>query len=220
LWTGRLAYADPDWTLTSGPAHQPRPPETLVSEPGDACLVVAAVHHACDTLTSLGYAEREQIRAAGAAQRILVTTRSLPGTMDIPRAFAPALPGRIQSLVSAYDQTGQSAEEATAQVATIAAAIGAPSQVLTATRQAADPSHGTQPSRDRARRAQGAADSRRLAGEYQGLPGPVERTLHELGITNPELLQRGAVIDHAGKQLLIDAAADPGPRRTRPAPPR
>jgi hypothetical protein len=118
LWTGRLAYADPDWTLTSGPAHQPRPPETLESGPGDSRLVVAAVHQACDTLASLGYAEREQIRAAGAAQRILVTTRSLPGTMDIPRPFAPALPDRIESLVSACEQTGRSAEEATARVAT------------------------------------------------------------------------------------------------------
>ena len=78
---------------------------------------MAAVHHACDTLTSLGYAEREQIRAAGAAQRILVTTRSLPGTMDIPRPFAPALPDRIESLVSACEQTGRSAEQATAHVA-------------------------------------------------------------------------------------------------------
>jgi hypothetical protein len=73
---------------------------------------------ACDTLASLGYAEREQIRAAGAAQRILVTTRSLPGTMDIPGPFAPALPDRIESLVSACEQTGRSAEEATARVTT------------------------------------------------------------------------------------------------------
>ena len=133
----RLAYADPGWTLTSGPAHQPRPPEHLVPRPGDARLVVAAVHHACDTLTSLGYAQREQIRAAGAAQRILVTTRSLPDKIDIPRPFAPGLPDRIDYLVSACEQTGRSAEEATAQLATIAAAIGAPSRVPTAPRQAA-----------------------------------------------------------------------------------
>lgn len=63
--------------------------------PGDARLVVAAVHHACDTLTSLGYAQREQIRAAGAAQRILVTTRSLPDKMDIPRPSRPPRPHRL-----------------------------------------------------------------------------------------------------------------------------
>ena len=67
LWTGRLAYADPQWTLASGPGHQARPPQELVPRPEDARLLVTAVHHACETLTSLGYAEREQIRAAGAA---------------------------------------------------------------------------------------------------------------------------------------------------------
>jgi hypothetical protein len=29
LWTGRLVYTDLGWTLTSGPAGQPRPPESL-----------------------------------------------------------------------------------------------------------------------------------------------------------------------------------------------
>lgn len=53
LWTGQLAYTAPAWTLTSGPAHQARPPDSLVPAPGDLPLAVAAVHHACDTLTSL-----------------------------------------------------------------------------------------------------------------------------------------------------------------------
>ena len=69
---------------------------------------MSAVHHACDTLTSLAYAEREQVRAAGAAQRILVPTRSLPDVMDVPRPFAPALPDRVDALVSLYERAGQS----------------------------------------------------------------------------------------------------------------
>ena len=178
---------------------------------------MAAVHHACDTLTSFGYAEREQIRAAAAEQRILVTTRSLPGTMDIPRPFAPALPDRIESLVSACEQTGRSAEQATAHVAAVAAAIGAPSRVLTTARHVADPGHSSQSGRGGPAPAPGAAGSRRLAEPCQELPGPVERTLHDLGITNPELLQRGTVIDRAGEWLIIDAAAGLGPRRIRPS---
>jgi hypothetical protein len=217
LWTGRLAYADPGWTLTSGPAYQPRPPETLLSEAGDARLAVAAVHHACDTLASLGHAEREHIRAAGAAERILVTTRSLPPTMDIPRPFAPALPDRIDSLISACEQTGRSAEHATAHVAAVAATIGAPSRVLTTARQAADPGPASQPGRSGAAPAPGGAHSRPFAEPCPELPGPVERTLHDLGITDPGLLQRGAVIDRAGERLIIDAAADLGPRRARPS---
>jgi HB1, ASXL, restriction endonuclease HTH domain len=45
----------------------------------------------------------------------------------------------------------------------------------------------------------------------------VERTLYDLGIASPELLQRGADIDRAAERLIIDAAADLGPRRVRPS---
>ena len=217
-WTGRLAYADPEWTLASGPAHQPRPPETLAPIPADARLALSAVHYACDTLTSLGYAQREQVRAAGASQRILVTTRSLPDTMDIPRPFAPALPDRIESLVSTYNQTGRSAEDATARVAAVAAAIGSPSRVLTAARDAADPARRSEPGRGGGvARARDAGQGQRSADERQELPGPVERTLYDLGVTSPELLQRGTAIDRAGERLIIDAAAGLGPQRVRPS---
>jgi hypothetical protein len=90
LCTGRLAYADPAWTLSSGPGHQPRPPQDLAPRPGDIPLALAAVHHACDALTSQAYAQRERIRTAASADRLLVPTRSLPATMDIPRPFAPS----------------------------------------------------------------------------------------------------------------------------------
>jgi hypothetical protein len=215
LWTGRLTYADPQWTLASGPAHPARPPEELAPRPGDARLLVAAVHHACETLTSLGYTEREQIRAAGTAHRILVTTRSLPDKTDIPRPFTPAPPDRIQAIVSACDQTARSAEEATAHMAAIAGAIGAPSRVLTAARQAADPSRHGEPSRGG--RLQETAGAGSFASGHPELPGPVEQTLYDLGITNPDLLQRGTDIDRAGERLIIDAAAELGPARTRPS---
>ena len=208
----------PAWTLASGPAHQARPADSLVPRPGDLPLAVAAVHHACDTLTSLAYAQREQIRAAGAAQRLLVPTRSLPETIDVPRPFAPALPERIDSLVSACDQTARSAEAATASVAAVAAAIGAPSRVLTAAKEAADPTPHSDPGRgEAAARARDATDRWVFPDEVPELPGPVERTLHYLGITNTELLRHGADIDRAGERLIIDAAASLEPRRNRPS---
>jgi len=45
----------------------------------------------------------------------------------------------------------------------------------------------------------------------------VEQTLYDLGITNPDLLQRAADIDRASERLIIDAAADLGPERSRPS---
>ena len=53
--------------------------------------------------------------------------------------------------------------------------------------------------------------------EVPELPGPVERTLHYLGVTSPELLRHGADIDRAGERLIIDAAASLEPRRNRPS---
>ena len=137
LCTGRLAYADAAWTLSSGPGHQPRPPHELAPHPGDVPLALAAAHHACDAMTSLAYAERERIRTAASAGRLLVPTRSLPDTMDIPRPFAPALPGHIDALLCLYQDTAEAAAEASAQAGEAAAAIRAPSRVLTAARAAA-----------------------------------------------------------------------------------
>ena len=139
LCTGRLAYADAAWTLSSGPGHQPRPPHDLAPQPGDVPLALAAAHHACDAVTSLAYAERERIRTAASAGRLLVPTRSLPGTMDIPRPFAPALRGHIDALLGLYQDTAAAAAEASARAGEAAAAIRAPSHVLTAARAAAQP---------------------------------------------------------------------------------
>ena len=224
LWTGRLAYSDPEWTLASGPANEPRPPESLAPGPADLPLAVSAVHYACDTLTSLAYAEREQVRAAGAAQRILVPTRSLPDVMDVPRPFAPALPDRVDALVSLYERAGQAAGEATAGVGDVAAAVQAPSRVLTFARAAAAGGYPGEAERagsvSRSPEAAGEKRHRRDRGagrERRELPGPVERTLHDLGVTDNELLERGADLDRASERLIIDAAAKLGPWRARPS---
>ena len=63
----------------------------------------------------------------------------------------------------------------------------------------------------RPRRDRGAGRERRE------LPGPVERTLHDLGVTDNELLERGADLDRASERLIIDAAAKLGPWRARPS---
>ena len=134
LCTGRLAYADATWTLSSGPGHQPRPPHDLAPHPGDVPLALAAAHHACDAMTSLAYAQRERIRTAASAGRLLVPTRSLPDTMDIPRPFAPALRGHVHALLRLCQDTAEAAAEASAQAGEAATAIRAPSHVLTAAR--------------------------------------------------------------------------------------
>jgi len=138
----------PRGPLSSGPSHQPRPPHDLAPDPGDVPLALAAAHHACDAVTSLAYAQRERIRTAASAGRLLVPTRSLPATMDIPRPFAPALPDHVYALLRLCQGTAESAAEAATQAGEAAAAARAPSHLLTAARAAAhagrDPSTSPQ----------------------------------------------------------------------------
>jgi hypothetical protein len=49
-----------------------------------------------------------------------------------------------------------------------------------------------------------------------GSPGPVEQTLHDLGVADPAALARAAVIDHTAEQLILDHAR-PGAATNRQA---
>ena len=200
LCTGRLAYADPAWTLSSGPAHRPRPPQDLAPRPGDVPLALAAIHHACDALTSQAYAQRERIRTAASAGRLLVPTRSLPDTMDIPRPFAPALPDHVYALLRLCQETADATAEATAQAGEAAAAVRAPSHVLTAARAAA---HASLEASTRHQRR--AAPEPAVTGHPHEGPGAVRAALHRLGVSSPDLLQRATDIDRASAQLIIEA---------------
>ncbi len=225
LWTGRLAYADPGWTLASGPGHQPRTPQSLAPGHADLRRAVSAIHYACHTLATLARTEREQIRTAGTARRILVPTRSLPDTTDIPRPFAPAPPDRINALMADYEHAAGAAAEATAAVGDVAIEVRAPSRVLTLASPAADGGRST-----RTRRAgptgpvpaagERRADRDRAEERQRGeLPGPVERTLQNLGVTDNDLLRRGADLDHASERLIIEAASQAEPQRAHAAGP-
>jgi hypothetical protein len=214
LWTGRLAYADPGWTLERGPSQAVRPPDALAPGPGDIPGVVAAVHHACQTLTQIAAGDQEQIRTAANAGRLLVPTRSLPATYDIPRAFARAPRGRVDQVLLAYRDAGTASTRATATVADVAAAVGAPSQVLTTARAAAQ-AGGSGVAASRGQPVARAAAIRRQSREE---PGPVERALRDLGVTSPAVLLRAAAIDQAGEQLIRDNQQATAVRRRRLAP--
>ncbi len=212
LWTGRLAYADPQWTLASGPSHQARLPQELAPEPNDVPGVVAAVHHACDAITRLAYADREQMRAAAGADRILVATQAPPDIWDIPIPFVPAPPKRIDAILTLYEYTSTASTQATASAADAATAIQAPSRVLATARSITDARR-----QDALGLASDAAIKPSLKRQERALPGPVERALRGLGVTSPELLRRGAEIDRAGERLIIEAAFKHEPRRGYPS---
>jgi hypothetical protein len=201
LWTGRLAYADPSWIPAHGPSHATRLPEALAPEPGDLSLVMAAVHQASETMIHIAAADHSQISAAAEAGRLLVPTRSLPDRFDIPHPFAPAPRDRVNALLDAYDNAGTASAQAAAAVTPVAADVRAPSHILTLAR-AAIKGDGELLANGEREPTQHGPESHHA----QGLPGPVERILQDLGVTSSATLTRASAIDQIAEQLILGAA--------------
>jgi hypothetical protein len=215
LWTGRLAYTDPQWTLRSGPSSAERTAVDLVPEPQDAAAVVEAVHHASDSLRRLAEAHKRQARSAARAERFLVPTRSLPDYYDIPRPYGPAPPDRVGVVLAAYKYAHEASSRAEARVAEVAHATRSPSTVLTLARDVRSRSAASQRPRGRGRRGRMHAEPARF--ESPAVPGPVERSLQLLGVTNPDRVRHAMLIDRAGEQLIIDASTERECRPTQSA---
>ena len=220
LWTGRLAYADPYWTLASGPSHPPRSPADLAPRQTELHGVVDAIHRASDAFGSLAIANREQASKAVQAHRLLIPARSMAERYNtghgIPLRFPPAPEPYSRALLAdchdTVDVTARTAEES----ADLAARIGTPSRVLAAARAAVreQPQHmpGREPTAS-------VAVNEAAAGEPQ--TGPVETRLREIGVTDVRLLWRATSIDEAAQQVIREAQAEPQTRQPRPlsAPP-
>ena len=204
LWTGRLAYADPAWTLADGPRRPVKTPASLVEQPGDLSQVIAAAHQSCDALVQLAASNRQHIRAQAEAGRFYVPTRSLPVTWDIARPFTAAPMIRLNPVLDAYDQASQASQRATATVAQCAEAVRAPSMILTAARQAVTARRTglVTPTTSRA----GGSAGNPVPARHLDRPGHYERLVTELGQTDPELLRRAAAADLAGEELIIETA--------------
>ncbi len=139
LWTGRLAHADPDWTLSLGPGQPVRSAPDLAPRLADVPGVVAAVHEASDALGALATANLGQARQAVHGRRLLVATRSLPEKYDIPLRYCepPEPYSYSASLIACCHDTAQKAAQVADRGSEIAVRVGAPSRTLVALRAAA-----------------------------------------------------------------------------------
>jgi hypothetical protein len=204
IWTGRLAYAEPGWTPSRGPRREIQPPGSLMPTPQQVPLVVAAVHHACHTLTRLAWAQEGVIRTAAQAGRILITTRSLPDDFDIPHPYTRAPREHIDRLLSGYRVAGHASHRAAIAVAEVAQATGASSRILAA-------AMATELGQDHDEMPRCAMNSRTPAARRLralDLIGPVECALVDLGVTRPDLRRRAAELDRDSERLIVDAAVD------------
>jgi hypothetical protein len=197
LWTGRLAYSNPGWTLASGPVRATESGEKRSREPGEMREVLAAVHEACDAMSRIASAERRQVRALAAAGQVLVAAGPDPGTLDMLGPLAPARPDRIGALLTLYHYTVQASVEATTTASAAAPAGRGPHRTVLPAIHVGHRRDLVTPEA-----AEQIADAQSL---YE--PGRIERTLRGLGVTDIDLLRRGGEIDQAAEQLIIRAAA-------------
>ena len=181
LWTGRLAYSNPGWTLASGPARATEPVEKRSREPGEMTEVLDAVHDACDAMSRIASADRRQVRALAAAGQVLVDAGPDQSTLDILGPLAPARPGRIGALLTLYHYTAQASAEATTTASAAATAAMVPHRPVLPAIHAGRPREPVTPEA-----AEQIADAQSL---YE--PGRIERTLRGLGVTDIDLLRRG-----------------------------
>jgi hypothetical protein len=181
LLTGRLAYADPDWTPARRPSHAIRDPASLAPGPAELAEVAGAMHYATDSLARVARTDLDTVHAAAAAGRLYVTTRSLPEKgYDVPRPYAEAPVDRVAKTLAVYADTADISQTALRSAADVAAVVDAPSRVLSAAEQAmADPAMAPR--------------------------GRLEQHLLDLGVRDPELLRRGVELDDTAQRVLSQA---------------
>ena len=200
---GRLAFADPEWVPDRARRAPLRDAVNLAPDIARATMVMGAIHHLAEALARLAAADLDGVRLAGRAGRLYVPTRTLPEEYDVPYRFGNATPADLRDLVGAYGSAVGAAGQARAALDRVAIALEAPSRVLVAARGAP---HRMPPLDGiggvRRQHMKGAlVPSTEIAAARPRAPGPVEHTLHKLGITDSVPLLRAMAIDKAAGNL-------------------
>jgi hypothetical protein len=164
----------------------------------NAAEIVAAVHRGCESLTHLAQGGRKQFRAAANAERILVATRSAAKLRRTARPFEIASPDRINAVLTLYEYTVGASAGAADQISHVDISTQVPQRLAPAPSEV---SAGA--ARTSTETAEGAVQPNDF--DAAGRLGTIVRTLRALGVSDTELLERGAEIDLAGEQLIVEA---------------
>jgi hypothetical protein len=201
LWTGRLAYADSDWSPQLKPADVSRPPAPGIANARDFSHLASAAYHASFTLTAIAASDYAQMRTAARKGRLIVPAllAGKPG-----RLFDRAPAYRSDALLHVYRQAGAASVRAIAKISRIAEQVspeqhifGPPGVRVFAADRPTSPGH---------RRGQPLSPSAMTTMRAEGeMPGPVERALRQLGVTDQPLLARAVTLDQATSDLLNEA---------------
>ena len=206
---GRLAYVNREWTPARSYTSRPRRPANLAPTARDLRSVLAAVHHATDTLTHIAATDQRCVRRAAADSRLYIPTRLLPADHDIPYPHAPAPVSRVSALLDSYRLAVKTCTDATKAFDHLALAARTPSRVLAAAHARAAPSPPLPAVPPGELLLEPSAEGR-PAGQISAdltQPGHLEDAVRDLQLTEPALLARASAIDEAGRELLAEAIA-------------
>jgi hypothetical protein len=222
--TGRLAGAIADGGISAGggtcrSGEPGRASGRLALTPADIPQVLAAVHHAADSLARLAEANHEQVRAAVTAGRILVPARA-PANGTAPVDFYVPASGKDTLSVLLASSGAWTASDRTARATgAIAVELQAPSRILAAARAATSTQRRARPVRaDPETHEAGPADPGAAAArpgsrpgradDSRELAGPFESRLREIGVTSPRFLRRASALDRSGRKIITEAATE------------
>lgn len=158
---------------------------------------MAAVHHATDAIPNR--CPGQPLRARSLRRwPTLHAPRLLPADYDVPYRYTPAPLSKAQPLLSGYTLAVEACTTATAALDELALAIEAPSRAPSWARQlvSADQRYPQLP-------AGPLRPGPRSAVVLQ--PRHIEHTLHNLLISDPDLLIRAAMIDEATRAITAEA---------------
>jgi hypothetical protein len=203
LRMGRLAYRNPGWTPGCRDASLARTPADLAPDADAISTVLAAVHHATDTLTYIAVTDQRCVRQAAADHRLYIATRLLPEDYDIPYRYTPAPRSRVTALRDGYRLAVRTSIAATTALDDLALAARVPSRVLAAPHALPGATSLCRP--PPVRTPAHASSDQAPAMAVQ--PGSIEEAVRDLQFTEPDLLLRAAAIDEAARNLLTEATA-------------
>lgn len=203
---GRLAFADPQWTPARSRRALACRPGDIAPDPGQAEMVLTAVHHVADALAIASAAEVRAVEQVVAANRLYVPTRTLPeAEYGWPRPFGLALSKDKHALCDAYAAAAEASAQLVSSLDVVAAVTGSPSTELAVARAASRvPLGAGQEIVTAAARAGWAVSKARRAHT-------VEDAVRRAGTTEPLMLLRAKMLDEAGRHLVTEATAELGP---------
>jgi hypothetical protein len=201
LWTGRLAHTS-TWTPARSDTSPKRPAADLAPDIVDVTAVLTAVSRCIDATATITRTDMHHMQAAAAASQIYSPTRHQPENRDRVHIYRyrPATPDQITNLLTTYDQAATATKQATAALDNLLTSPDLPADSHSLAR-----SIGHTPARPQYRQHALPPVQRPRSATSRPEVSGLESLLHDLKISDPELLLRATALDHAATALAAEA---------------